>query len=108
MDDRHLEMGHARALLALPEDLQAPAAREVVRRQLSVRETEALVKRMQAPAKPRAPAQDPDILRLQDELTERLCARVRIQHGAGGKGKLVISYNSADELEGIIGHLSKD
>lgn len=108
VDDRHLEMGHARALLALPENQQAAAAREVVRRQLSVRETEALVKRMQRPAKPRAPSVDNDILRLQDELTERLCARVRIQHGAGGKGKLVISYNSADELEGIIGHLAKD
>ena len=107
VDDRHLEMGHARALLALPEALQARAAREVVRRQLSVRETEALVKRMQKPATARPGKTDPDILRLQDELTERLCARVLIQHGAGGKGKLVISYNSSDELEGIIGHLSK-
>lgn len=108
VDDRHLEMGHARALLVLPEELQAQAAREVVRRQLSVRETEALVKRLQAPVKPKARAQDPDIARLQDELTEKLCARVRIQHSAKGKGKLVIAYNSADELEGIIGHLSKD
>lgn len=106
VDDRHLEMGHARALLALPEDLQAQAAREVVRRQLSVRETEILVKRLQKPAKPRSAAVDPDILRLQDDLTERLCARVRIQHGNGGKGKLVISYNSSDELDGIIGHLT--
>lgn len=108
VDDRHLEMGHARALLALPEGLQAQAAREVVRRQLSVRETEALVKRLQAPAKPKTRAQDPDIARLQDELTEKLCARVRIQHNAKGKGKLVIAYNSADELDGIIGHLAKD
>lgn len=106
VDDRHLEMGHARALLALPEDRQAQAAREVVRRQLSVRETEALVKRMLQPPKPKARPVDPDILRLQDELTEKLCARVRIQHGAKGKGKLVIAYNSADELEGIIGHLA--
>lgn len=108
VDDRHLEMGHARALLVLPQGLQASAAREVVRRQLSVRETEALVKRLQAPATPRSRTQDPDILRLQDELTEKLCARVRITHNAKGKGKLVIAYNSADELEGIIGHLSKD
>ncbi|MEM1412325.1 MAG: ParB/RepB/Spo0J family partition protein [Pseudomonadota bacterium] len=112
VDDRHLEMGHARALLALPEHLQPQAAREVVRRQLSVRETEALVKRLQAPAKPRSTAVDPDILRLQDSLTERLCAQVRIQHsGSGkskGKGKLIISYNSADELEGLIGHLIGD
>lgn len=106
VDDRHLEMGHARALLALPRERQAQAAREVVRRQLSVRETEALVKRMLQPPKPKARPVDPDILRLQDELTEKLCARVRIQHGAKGKGKLVIAYNSADELEGIIGHLA--
>lgn len=106
VDDRHLEMGHARALLALPEGHQAAAAREVVRRQLSVRETEALVKRLLNP-KPSTPRKlDPDVARLQDELTEKLCAQVRIQHNAKGKGKLVISFNSADELEGIIGHLS--
>ena len=112
VDDRHLEMGHARALLALPENLQPQAAREVVRKQLSVRETEALVKRLQKPAKPRSKAIDPDILRLQDDLTERLCAQVRIQHNSAGKkkgkGKLIISYNSADELEGLIGHLTGD
>jgi ParB family chromosome partitioning protein len=108
VDDRHLEMGHARALLALPEERQAQAAREVVRRQLSVRETEALVKRMLQPPKQKSRPVDPDILRLQEDLTEKLCARVRIQHGARGKGRLVISYNSADELEGIIGHLAGD
>lgn len=107
VDDRHLEMGHARALLSLPDGRQAAAAREVVRRQLSVRETEALVKRLLNP-KPSTPRKlDPDVARLQDELTEQLCAQVRIQHNAKGKGKLVISFNSADELEGIIGHLSK-
>ena len=105
VDDRHLEMGHARALLALPEGRQAEAAREVVRRQLSVRETERLVKRMLRGRKTPTHSADPDILRLQDELAEKLCAQVRIQHGAKGKGKLVISYNSSDELEGIIGHL---
>lgn len=108
VDDRHLEMGHARALLVLPEAMQAQAAREVVRRQLSVRETEALVKRLQAPTKPKTRALDPDVARLQEALAEKLCASVRIQHSAKGKGKLVISYNSADELEGIIGHLSGD
>jgi len=107
VDDRHLEMGHARALLALDHGLQVQAAREVVRRQLSVRETERLVRRLQNPPKKTPRATDPDILRLQDELAETLCARVRIQHGAKGKGKLVIAYNSPDELEGIIGHLKK-
>jgi ParB family chromosome partitioning protein len=108
VDDRHLEMGHARALLALPEELQPQAAREVVRRQLSVRETEALVKRLRQPAKPPARPIDPDIQRLQDDLTEKLGARVRIQHNAKGRGKLVIAFNSADELEGIIGHLADE
>lgn len=112
VDDRHLEMGHARALLALPDHLQPQAAREVVRKQLSVRETEALVKRLQKPPVPRSRAVDPDILRLQDQLTEKLCAKVRIQHSnsgkAKGKGKLIIAYNSADELEGLIGHLTGD
>ena len=105
VDARHLEMGHARALLSLPEAQQAAAAREVVRRSLSVRETERLVKRLLNPPRKRSRAIDPDILRLQDELAERLCARVQIRHGPKGKGKLVIAYNSADELEGIIGHL---
>lgn len=107
VDHRHLEMGHARALLPLPTERQAATAREVVRRQLSVRETEALVKRLLNP-RPSAPRRlDPDVARLQDELTETLCAQVRIQHNAKGKGKLVISFNSPDELEGIIGHLSE-
>lgn len=106
VDDRHLEMGHARALLSLPEVRQAAAAREVVRRQLSVRETEALVKRLLNPRPSPSRRLDPDVARLQDELTETLCAQVRIQHNAKGKGKLVISFNSPDELEGIIGHLS--
>ena len=86
---------------------QAVAAREVVKKGLSVRETEALVRRLLNPPKRRSRTVDPDILRLQDDLAETLCARVRIQHGPKGKGKLVIAYNSADELEGIIGHLKK-
>ena len=108
VDARHLEMGHARALLALDPAQQAAAAREVVRKKLSVRETERLVRRLQNPPAPKLRAADPDILRLQEDLAETLCATVRIQHSAKGKGKLVISYNSADELEGIIGHLKGD
>jgi len=107
VDARHLEMGHARALLSLGPGQQVQAAREVVRKKLSVRETEALVRRMLNPPKSRTQPADPDILRLQDQLAETLCAKVRIQHGKKGKGKLVISYNSSDELEGIIGHLKK-
>jgi ParB family chromosome partitioning protein len=108
VDARHLEMGHARALLSLSHALQIGAAREVARKELSVRETERLVRRLLNPSKQRAATLDPDILRLQNELSEALCAKVKIQHGQKGGGKLVIAYNSADELEGIIGHLKGD
>ena len=108
VDARHLEMGHARALLTLDDAQQVWAAREVIRKRLSVRETEALVRRLQNPPKSKSRSIDPDILRLQDQLCETLCAKVRIQHTKKGRGKLVISYNSVDELEGIIGHLKND
>lgn len=102
---RKLEMGHARALLGLDEARQIRAAREVVGKQLSVRQTEALVRQLLNPPPKKKRTFDPDIQRLQDQLAERLCAVVKIQHSSKGKGKLVISYNSSDELEGIIGHL---
>ncbi len=106
VEERELEMGHARALLALEADAQLHAARQVVARGLSVRETEQLVRRLKepAPGKKPAPRLDPDIRRLQEELSERLGAGVAIQH-KGRKGRLVISYNSLDELEGILEHL---
>ena len=107
VDMRLIEMGHARALLSLDDDLQVQAAREVIHKRLTVRETEALVRRLQRSKKKighRRP--DPDILRLQNRLGESLGARVRIQHLASGKGKLVISYNSADEFEGILDRLN--
>lgn len=106
-----LDMGHARALLALSgARSQAEAAREVVDRGLSVRETEALVKRLQSGASTRTGNKqggrlDPDIRRLQDDLGNRLGAKVAIQHSTKGSGKLIISYNSSDELEGILGHI---
>lgn len=107
-----LDMGHARALLALSgARSQAEAAREVVDRGLSVRETEALVKRLQSAASKKTGNNqqggrlDPDIRRLQDDLGNRLGAKVAIQHSAKGRGKLIISYNSSDELEGILGHI---
>lgn len=104
VEGRNLEMGHARALLALTGKFQAEAAREVVRRGLSVRETEALVRRkLEAPkAAKKPPRKDPDIARLEQDLTEKLAARVTIQHSGKGKGRLVIHYNSADELEGLL------
>jgi ParB family chromosome partitioning protein len=103
-----LEMGHGRALLGLPGDEQSAAARTVVSRGLSVRQTEALVRKILAdrdsPAKPAA-ALDPDVRRLQNDLAEKLGTRVQIKHSASGKGKLVLSYNSLDELDGILEHI---
>ncbi len=103
-----LEMGHARALLALNGDQQAQVARQVVAKGLSVRETEHLVRRLQRAApddRPGSPAADPDIRRLQDDLSAQLGAMVRIQHTARGKGRLVVHYNSLDELDGILNHI---
>ncbi|HID44166.1 MAG TPA: ParB/RepB/Spo0J family partition protein, partial [Chromatiaceae bacterium] len=107
----NLEMGHARALLALEDETQSEAARIVVRKGLSVRETEALVRRFKEhgvpPARSAAPAveEDPDVRRLIQDLTDKLGAPVQLKQAANGKGKLVISYNNLDELEGIMAHI---
>jgi len=109
IDNRKLEMGHARALLGLKDQAQSDAARQVVNLGLSVRETEKLVRRQlgegkeKAPAKS-TPAEDPNVRRLQTDLSDKLGARVVIQQAGSGKGKLVIAYNSLDELEGILEH----
>jgi ParB family chromosome partitioning protein len=103
-----LEMGHARALLTLGGDAQSKAAREVVARGLSVRETEQLVNRSKDSsdkAKPKASKMDPNIQRLQNELAEKLGAPVAVQHASNGKGKVVINYNTLDELDGILAHI---
>ena len=106
IDMRLIEMGHARALLSLDDDLQVQAAREVVRKRLSVRDTENLVRRLQQSKKKKGSRRvDPDILSLQNRLGETLGARVRIQHLASGKGKLVIAYNNSEEFEGILDRL---
>jgi ParB family chromosome partitioning protein len=105
VDGRLIEMGHARALLSLDAGLQVKAAREVVQLKLSVRDTEALVRRLQQGQKKKSTRKaDPDILRLQNRLEERLCTKVKLQHLSSGKGKLVIAYNNSDELEGILAH----
>jgi ParB family chromosome partitioning protein len=107
VENGDLEMGHARALLGLSAEAQSQAARQVVAKGLSVRETEQLVRRLQAPVtdKPATPALDPDIRKLQEDLSAQLGAMVRIQHSARGKGRLVVLYNSIDELDGILAHL---
>ena len=108
VDARHLEMGHARALLTLEPSMQAQAAREVVARDLSVRETESLVRRLKNPPLPRKREVDPDVQKLENQLAEKLCARVKLTHSARGKGKMVIAFNSNEELEGILEHLGLD
>ncbi|WP_285260921.1 ParB/RepB/Spo0J family partition protein [Halopseudomonas bauzanensis] len=101
-----IEMGHARALLGLPTEQQTEAARQVVARGLTVRQTEALVRQWLNPRRDSSDIRsNPDIDRLQQDLAERIGAEVKIQHGAKGKGRLVISYNSLDELDGVLMHI---
>src|ERR1700733_15278655 len=110
LEKRSLEMGHARALLALSQRRQQTEVGVlVVKKGLSVRETEGLVRRLQAPAGrvsgDGAGPRDANVERLERDLAEKLGARVAIQQGSGGKGKLVVSYNSLDELDGILAHI---
>lgn len=102
-----LEMGHARALLSLSDAKQVEAARSVVAKGLSVRQTETLVREFERekPAKPEPIKEDPNVRRLINDLSDRLGAPVQIQQGKAGKGKLVISYNNLDELDGILAHI---
>lgn len=107
LECRDLDLGHAKCLLALQGQRQIDAAYIVTEGALSVRQTELLIKRLRdkndKPAKVTPP--QPDITRLQQELSDRVGAAVRIQHGASGRGQLVFKYNSLDELEGILQHL---
>jgi ParB family chromosome partitioning protein len=111
VERRDLEMGHARALLSLTNRRQqAEVGLLVAKKGLSVRDTEALVKRMQQPPGSKETdadqgGRDPNVKRLEQELQEKLGARVAIQHASSGKGKLVVNYNSLDELDGILAHI---
>lgn len=102
-----IEAGHAKVLLGLSDGQQLEAARLVAAQGLSVRQTESLVRRMQQEAD--APSEkkkvDPDIRRLEESLSQKVGAKVAIQHTAKGKGKLVIRYNSLDELDGVLEHI---
>jgi ParB family chromosome partitioning protein len=102
-----IELGHAKCLLALSGETQTSAARTVASEGLTVRQTEVLVKKMQSPdiGKKSIVTPNQDIVNLQTELSEKIGAAVKIQHGSGGSGKLTISYNSVDELDGILNHL---
>jgi ParB family chromosome partitioning protein len=101
-----IEMGHARALLSLDGQLQNDAAKTVTGKGLTVRDTENLVRKLLDPAKPKEPVKpDPDVQRLQTELSENIGAPVSIEHNAKGKGKLVINFASLDQLDGILEHI---
>jgi ParB family transcriptional regulator, chromosome partitioning protein len=104
-----LDMGHARALLALSAGQQTAAAARVVAQGLSVRETERLVRQFAHPARRHASRSprvaDPDLARLQEELAETLGAKVTIEAKATGAGKLVIGYSSLEQLDGILARL---
>lgn len=103
LEQKQLEMGHARTLITLPASLQIEAANLIVSRGLSVRETENLVRQIQAPSTKKAQKEaDPDILHLQENLSRQLKLRVAIQCNAKGRGKLVIHYKSLAELDSIL------
>jgi ParB family chromosome partitioning protein len=108
LEQRSIEMGHARALLSLTSRRQQiEVANLVAKKGLSVRETEALVRRLLSPAAAAEPKpKDPDIHRLERELADKLGAKVAFEHAPSGKGRLVVSYNSLDELEGILTHIN--
>jgi ParB family chromosome partitioning protein len=111
VESREIEMGHARALLAITDRTrQYDVARQVARNGLSVRATEQLVRRMLTRnggngKKTTQAAPDKDIRRLEMDMSDRLGAKVRIDHTKKGGGRLVISYNSLDELDGILSHI---
>jgi ParB family chromosome partitioning protein len=110
LDDRELQMGHARALATLPEKLAVALALEAVEKDWSVRELEDAVRRADGggAAKPGKTANktsakvDPNIASLERELAEKLATRVKVDHARNGGGKLVIHYHSLDELDGIL------
>ena len=105
VENGQLEMGHARALLSLEGAQQVDVAKGIIARQLSVRQAEAWVKSLLESSSPDAamPAEiDPNIKKLQHDLSDKLCARVVIRHQPKGKGQLVVHYNSVDELDGIL------
>lgn len=105
--NKHIEMGHARALLGLDGAQQVAAAHKIDKEGLTVRAAERLVKALQSPEDKaeKAHVVDRDTLRLQDDLTARLGAKVSIDHKKNGAGKLIIAYSSLEELDGIIGQI---
>ena len=111
LEARSLDMGHARALLGLENRRkQIEVASMVAKKGLSVRDTEALVRRMSEPQGARVDSgavagKDPNVQRLEEELGQKLGARVAIQHAGSGRGKVIINYHDLDELDGILAHI---
>jgi ParB family chromosome partitioning protein len=110
VEHRELDMGHARALLGIENKRQqGELAAQIAQQKLSVRETEALVKRMASQpstgGSDTAARVDPNIRKLEADLSEKLGAKVLVQHASSGKGKLVISYHTLEELDGILEHI---
>lgn len=108
--EKQLEAGHAKVLLSLKGGQQTEAARVIVAKKLSVRESERFINRLltadaNRSSTVRALRVDPDVQRLEKSLSEQLGAFVAIQHGAQGKGRIQIRYNSLEELEGILAHI---
>jgi len=106
LENGDLEMGHARALLAIKGEQQNHTAKQIASQGLSVRETERLIKNILNPKVKTEKKPDANIENLQNSLSNKLGAKVLFQHGNKGKGKMVIHYNSIDELEGIMAHIS--
>jgi ParB family chromosome partitioning protein len=103
VDDKALDMGHARCLLALERGEQPAAAAEIIRKGLNVRQAEALVKQWHKRHENKAPQRkNADISNLEQRLSEQLCTKVVVNHTSAGKGKLIIHYHSPDELDGIL------
>ena len=102
-----LDLGHAKCLLGLVGKSQIDAAASVVESGLSVRQTEAMVKSFQKKTSKQSKIEkvQPDLDRLQQDISERIGADVKIQHSASGRGKLILRYNSLDELDGILAHI---
>lgn len=109
LNQGEIEMGHARALLALPENQQSKCAQAIVQRELSVRGAEALVKQLLSGDSKKKTAgtskHDPDVSRLEHELSDCIGAGVSIQHSQNGSGRMQIRYTNLDEFEGIVDKL---
>ena len=103
--ESQIDMGHARSILSVPDSQQMEIVEEIIRKQLSVRETEKLVSRMLTPAVVKEVNQDRDVMNLEESLSDRLGAKVVIQSRKNGSGKLTIEYSNYDQLDNIINKL---